>query len=277
MSAALRVNGDGRPGAEVTGIDLATADQATIDWIKQELATHGVLAFKKQTLPPETYIGLARMFGEIEPSTREQYWHPVYPEIYMISNVVENGRPLGNPNDGFAWHTDQYYFERPTAYTFLYAIETPPEGGDTQFCSTYELYDALSDELRDAYSKLSINASHSKLNAGRLHEGQEEKYPDIPQPLVRKHPISGRKFLYFSSKLTSVPAGTMTQSELEDLHSKLMKEATRPERVYSHKWEPGDLVIWDNRGLLHTATGYDKQRHRRICQRLSVIGEKPLQ
>ena len=100
---------------------------------------------------------------------------------------------------------DQYYFERPTAYTFLLALETPPVGADTQFCSTYPLYDALSESDRARYSEIRINASHSKLNAGRLHEGQDEKYPDIPQPLVRTHPLTGRKFLYFSSKLASKP------------------------------------------------------------------------
>lgn len=273
----IRVIGDRKPGAEVLNIDLAKADQDDVERIKRELANYGVLVFKKQALGPDDYIKLSKMFGELEPSTREQYWHPTHPEIYVISNIVENGRHIGNPNDGFAWHTDQYYFEQPTAYTFLYAIETPPVGGDTQFCETYKLYDDLSEEMRQEYAKIKIRASHSKLNAGRLHPGQEERFPDIDHPLVRRHPLTGRKFLYFSSKLASNPTPGMTEEAFDQLHSQLLTQATSPERVYSHHWDKGDVVIWDNRGLMHTATGYDKQAYRRLCYRLSVIGEKPLQ
>jgi taurine dioxygenase len=274
--ADVHAFGGERPGAEIFGMNLANADQACVDWIKEKLAAHGVLAFRKQTLKPEDYIRLTRLFGDLEPSTREQYWHPQHPEIYVISNVVENGRLIGNPNDGFAWHTDQYYFERPTAYTFLYGIETPPEGGDTQFCSTSQLYEELPEQLKRKYSETKIRASHGKLNAGRLHPGQEERFPDVAQPLVRKHPMTGWKFLYFSSKLASNPLD-MSQEEFDRLHADLIRRATQPERVYSHKWQSGDLVIWDNRGLLHTATAYDKKAYRRICYRISVIGEKPLQ
>jgi taurine dioxygenase len=262
------------PGAIVAGIDAETATAESVEFLKQTLAIHGVAVLRDQNLKPAEYVAFAKLFGEIEPSTREQFWLKEQPEIYVISNVVENGKLIGNPNDGFAWHTDQYYFERPTAYTFLYAIETPPTGGDTQFCETYGLYDELSDDMKAAYAGMEMTASHSKLNAGRLHEGQEEKYPDIPRPVVRTHPITGRKFLYFSSKLASEPRG-MSREEFDRLHADLIARATKPERVYSHKWRPKDLVIWDNRGLLHTATGYDKQNHRRICHRLSVIGEKP--
>ena len=105
------------------------------------LARHGVVCLRDQEMTPAQYVAFAKLFGEIEPSTRERYWLPEQNEIYVISNVVENGQPIGNPNDGFGWHTDQYYFERPTAYTFLYGIETPPVGADTQFCSTREIYD----------------------------------------------------------------------------------------------------------------------------------------
>jgi taurine dioxygenase len=262
------------PGAIINGISARSATPEAVEFLKQELALHGVAVLRDQDLAPAEYLAFAKLFGQIEPSTREQFWLKEQPEIYVISNVVENGRLIGNPNDGFAWHTDQYYFERPTAYTFLHAIEAPPAGADTQFCETFSLYDDLSDEKRAEYSGIKIAASHSKLNAGRLHEGQEEKYRDILQPLVRTHPVTGRKFLYFSSKLASEPHG-MDRTEFDRLHATLIARATRPDRVYSHKWRSKDLVIWDNRGLLHTATSFDKERYRRICHRLSVIGEKP--
>jgi len=271
----VRPVGQSHPGAEVGGIDVRTARAADVKPLTSVLAEHGVVVLRDQNPTSAEYVAFAKLFGELEPSTREQYWLPQQPEIYVISNVVENGRLIGNPNDGFAWHTDQYYFERPTAYTFLLAIEAPPEGADTQFCATYRLYDELSAVERAKLSQIRINASHAKLNAGRLHEGQLEKYPDIPQPLVRIHPITGRKFLYFSSKLASRPCN-MTDEEFLALHGDLIARATRPEHVYSHKWRSRDLVIWDNRGLLHTATAYDKERYRRICYRLSVIGEEPM-
>src|SRR4051812_42662560 len=137
----VRPIGQGHPGAEVAGIDVRTARAADIEALMTVLADHGVVVLRDQAPAPAEYVTFAKLFGELEPSTREQYWLPQQPEIYVISNVVENGKLIGNPNDGFAWHTDQYYFERPTAYTLLLAVEAPPEGADTQFCATYRLYD----------------------------------------------------------------------------------------------------------------------------------------
>jgi len=263
-----------RPGAEVSGLQAKDFTAADVEKLKHTLADHGVIVLRNQEMTPKQYITFARLFGEIEPSTREQFWHPDEPEIYVISNVVENGRLIGNPNDGFGWHTDQYYFERPSAYTFLYGIETPPEGADTKFCDTFELYDELSEARREEYGKIHIRASHSKLNAGRLHPGQEEKFPDRLQSLIRKHPVSGKRFLYFSGLPTSNAHG-MSEEEFLAFHKGLHERATQADRVYAHKWLPNDLVIWDNRGLLHTATPYDKEKHRRICHRITVLGEKP--
>jgi taurine dioxygenase len=262
------------PGAIISGVEVRSATQGIVDRLKLELATHGVAVLRDQQFSPADYVAFAKLFGEIEPSTREQYWLPEQNEVYVISNVVENGRPIGNPNDGFAWHTDQYYFERPTAYTFLYCIETPPEGGETKFCGTARLYDEMGEADRRKYASMRILASHSKLNFGRLHEGQDEKYPDIAHPMVRTHPITGKKFIYFSSKLASLPF-EQTGDEFDAMHADLIARATDSEHVYAHQWMPRDLVIWDNRGLLHTASAYDKQRYRRICHRISVVGEKP--
>jgi taurine dioxygenase len=274
--------GAGDLGVQVVGLQASTAIDADVQTLRQLLAKHGVVVLRDQDLVPRDYVAFAKLFGEIEPSTRERYWLPEQNEIYVISNVVENGRAIGNPNDGFAWHTDQYYFERPTAYTFLYGIETPPIGADTQFCSTRSLYEELSDTERRRLSGISIIASHAKLSAVRAAEGKPvdqaefDKCPDVIHPLVRTHPVSGDKFLYFSAERASKPLG-MSVGELSSLLKRLYDRATRPENVYSHKWRPKDLVIWDNRGLLHTATSYDKDKYRRICYRMSVIGERPHQ
>jgi putative 2-oxoglutarate oxygenase len=272
--------GAGDLGVEIAALQASKATAGQVQALMQLLAKHGVVVLRDQELEPRDYVAFAKLFGEIEPSTRERYWLPEQDEIYVISNVVENGRAIGNPNDGFAWHTDQYYFERPTAYTFLYGIETPPVGADTQFCSTRSLYEELSDTDRRKLSDINIIASHSKLSAVRAGEGKAvdqaefDKCPDVIHPLVRTHPVSGEKFLYFSSERASKPFD-MSERELSSLLERLYDRATRAENVYSHKWRPKDLVIWDNRGLLHTATSYDKVKYRRICYRMSVIGERP--
>ena len=267
---------EGPLGAEVLGLDLSVPlDGADFARLHRAHLDHHVLVFRDQRITPQQQIDFSRRFGPLQIHVLHQFQLAGHPEVLVVSNIVENGRPIGNPNDGFGWHTDQYYFERPTAYTFLYAIETPPEGADTQFCDTMELYDDLSEAQRQAFGTIRIRASHSKLNEGRLHPGQEEAYPDVVHDLVRKHPISGRRFLYFSGAVTSLPHD-MPSDEFAALHRDLHARATQPDRVYSHKWRPKDLVIWDNRGLLHRATPYDKQHHRRLCHRLSVIGERPI-
>lgn len=283
-TAEIPVNliGPGELGAEITSLHASRATAADVRILMKILARHGVICLRDQEMTPPQYVAFAKLFGEIEPSTRERYWLPEQNEIYVISNIVENGREVGNPNDGFGWHTDQYYFERPTAYTFLYGIETPPIGADTQFCSTRAIYDELSDADKKRFSEISIIGSHLKLSGIRAGEGKKvdqvefAKCEDVVHPLVRTHPLTGDKFLYFSRMRASKPLG-MSEEELDALLEDFFAKATRPDNVYSHKWRPKDLVIWDNRGLLHTATAYDKQNYRRLCYRMSVIGERPYQ
>lgn len=269
---------DAHPGAVVRGLDARNIEAADVSLLQKALATHGVLVLPEQSLRPAQYVALTKLFGELEPSTREAFWLKEQPEIYVISNMRdEKGELIGNPNDGFVWHTDQYYFARPTAYTFLYALQAPPEGGDTQFCSTQTMYEALSEEDKWRFSAMTITASHNKLNGGRHKTGKYEDYPDVVHPLVRRHPLTGQDFLYFSSKLSSKAPPGMDDDAFFAMLEDLRQSAIRPERVYSHHWRAGDLVIWDNRGLMHTATAYDKERHKRLCYRISILGEPPIQ
>jgi len=282
LELGARRIGTGDIGIEITSLQASRATRADVQALMRLLAEHGVAALRDQDLQPADYVTFAKLFGEIEPSTRERYWLPEQNEIYVISNVLEDGREIGNPNDGFGWHTDQYYFERPTAYTFLYGIETPPVGADTQFCSTRVIYDELSEADKKRFSQISIIGSHQKLSGIRAGEGKKvdqvefDKCEDVVHPLVCTHPMTGNKFLYFSRMRASKPLG-MSEEELDALLEEFYAKATRPDNVYSHKWRPKDLVIWDNRGLLHTATAYDKDKYRRICYRMSVIGERPYQ
>jgi taurine dioxygenase len=271
----IRPFGKGAPGAEVAGLDVRAVDDAALAGLIAALAAHGVLVIRDQSLRPAEFVALGRRFGELEPATREQFWLPEQPEVYVISNVVVNGRPIGNPVDAVSWHTDQYYLARPTAYTFLYGIETPAEGADTRFSSTRRVFEELPVVRQRELSAIRIRASHSKLYAGKLTHDQVEKFPDVVHPLVRVHPLTGAKFLYFANPRGSTVLG-MSEAAGAALLAEMFALATAPERVYSHKWRPRDLVIWDNRGLLHTASPYDQERYRRIVHRISVIGETPL-
>ncbi len=273
----VKVLSDTHPGAIVQGVGVNDIGPHNLAALKAQLAEHGVLAFRGQKLTPADMIAFAEQFGELENSTRQDFLLPGYEKIYVLSNVKdENGRLIGNADDGYQLHTDQYFFEHPTAYTLLYCVEAPPVGSDTIFCSTKTLYEEMSDEEKRKYSAMTIMASHDKLNGGRHNTGAYADYPDIPQPVVRRHPLTGKDFLYFSAKLSARPADGMTEQEVLDMIDYLRERATAEGRVYAHKWQAGDLVIWDNRGLLHAATPFDKVNHRRICYRLSVKGERPI-
>lgn len=262
------------PGAEVLDFDARRIGPDVVEAVMAALAEHGLLILRDQKLTPAELVAISRCFGELEPPTRDQFCLPDHPEVFVVSNVVENGRAIGLANDDLAWHTDQTYFARPTAYTFLYGIETPREGADTLFCETYSLYEGLDQATRDRYAGIKIEFSHRKLHGGNVSPEQAARYPDVVHPLVRTHPISKRKSLYFGRRkhaaLLDVPA-----EEGAAFLDWLNETASRPERVYAHKWRPGDLLIWDNRGMRHSATPYDKVKERRIVYRTSVVGEVP--
>jgi taurine dioxygenase len=210
---------------------------------------------------------------------REDFQLADNPDVYVISNIVENGKPLGNPNDGFAWHTDLSFLERPTAFTFLYALEVPAEGGDTQFASAATAYDLLDDTEKARLEAISVRHSYRMLHATRknvrpLTEDELRRMPDVVHPLVRTHPATRRKALYLGPN-TSLPVG-MEPEEGANLISRLMEWTVQPERVYSHRWRPGDLVVWDNHTVVHRATDYDRQRYRRLMHRVTVRGERPI-
>jgi taurine dioxygenase len=266
-------------GAEVSGFDTRRASGADIEELKGLLATYGVLALPNQELDPSEYKEFGSKFGKVEYAVRDSYRLPEQPEVYVISNVVENGKPLGNPNDGFFWHTDASYMAHPTAYTFLYCLETPPAGAETQFATAFQTYDELSEDERSELQSMTAVHSHDRIHAARawaipLSDEERARAPDVTHPLIRTHPISGRKAVYLGTKRGFYPNGLNEDDRIAFIE-KWVGRVTRPENVYSHKWRVKDLVIWDNRGLLHRATDYDKQNYRRVMYRVSVSGERP--
>lgn len=276
-------------GVEIAGCDVRALAQP--DQVLSVLHEHQVVAFRDQWLSPHDYVTFSRLFGDLQLQVLDRFVHPQCHEIYVLSNVVENGKPIGNSNDGFTWHTDQSSRPQPTAYTMLYCVEAPPEGADTLFASTYLSYDALPEAEREQLAKLRVLFSHARLhshqrtllaerNARDDHaplSAEEQKKLDAnaaAHPLVRTHPDTGRKGLYLGT-LSCAGIDGMPESEGLALMERLVEHSIQDAYLYRHRWRPGDLVMWDNRALLHVATPYDREKHRRIMWRTSVMGETP--
>lgn len=269
-------------GAEVTGFDIRTIEaRGALAEVKQRLFEHQLLVFRDQALAAADLEAFTRHFGKPDPHVLKQYALPGYPDIFVISNIVEGGKPLGSRHEGFGWHTDLAYLPRPAACTILYALEVPPEGADTLFTSLYRVYDELPEERKAKLRRLRATYSYAKLyytsrpNPTPLTEEQKARTPDVTHPLVRLHPETGREGLYINRDDFLRIEG-MGLAEGENLLNELFEMAVQPRFVYRHKWRARDLVIWDNRGAMHTATPFDAERYRRLIYRMSVLGEKPL-
>jgi len=267
-------------GAEMPDVDVRTyLDGAPSAPLLDALARYGVLVFRDQSLTPAEMIAFSRLFGTLEHHVLDQYHMPGHPEIYVLSNVVENGRPVGNPRDGFGWHTDLSYFAEPTAYTVLYGVETPAEGADTPFCSTRAAYEALPEADRARLRTLRGLHSYRYMHGKRtgvtpLTPEQLARTPDVTHPMIRTHPRTGDESLYLGGNCLAGIDG-VDDAEAWPFLRRLFAHATDPAFQYRHRWRPRDLVMWDNRGTMHTATEYDRERFRRVIWRTSVRGEAP--
>jgi taurine dioxygenase len=263
-------------GVSIEGVDARTADPAAIRKLAVE---NSLVVLRDQTLTPHEFAAFSARFGPLEYHVLDRFLMDDPREVYVISNIVENGKPLGNDREGFGWHTDLSYFAEPTAFTLLYGVETPSEGADTLFADTYAALDALPPERRAAIDRLNAIHSYRTLHQFRggkppLTPEQLARTPDVAQPLVRTHPDTGRKSLYLGGQCIAGVEG-MSTDDGKRLVAELFAFATSGRFTQPHKWRPRDLVLWDNRGLLHSASEYDRARHRRLIWRTSARGERP--
>jgi taurine dioxygenase len=238
---------------------------------------HGVMVVRDQRLTPEQQMAFTRRFGEPEGNPLRDFTVPGYPEIYIISNKVQNGVVIGNWKAGQGWHTDSSYREVPTMCTMLYAVEVPEVGSDTLLADLCAAYNALSDEERALYDDLHI---HHSFTALREHQGrtadhyEEEDLPDVIHPLIRTHPADGRKALWVCTGAVRGVVG-MPNPEGLALIERLVAFATQPRFVHAHKWRAGDILIWDNRCTLHRGTPFDLDKYTRLVYRTWVKGDRP--
>jgi taurine dioxygenase len=271
-------------GAEIPDVELGSVSDPDFHEIHRAWLDHLVLRFRGQRLDVEDLIRFSRRFGELD-------WAPVqetgrrfvegHPEIYVVSNVIENGVPIGSLGAGEAvWHTDMSYLENPPKASMLYALEIPPAGGDTYFCNMYRAYESLPDALKQRISNLSLKHDATYNSGGYVRQGlaatdDPGSSSGVVHPIVRTHPETGRGALYLGRRRNAYVAG-MPLAESETLLDELWSYATRDDIAWSNQWQPGDVVLWDNRCTMHRRDSFDANT-RRILYRTqikSVSGER---
>jgi taurine dioxygenase len=272
-------------GAEILNLDLAQPlDDADFARIRRSLADRAVLVFRDQEkLTPEQQIAFSRRFGPLEIHVQHHFHLAGHPEILIVSNVIEDGKPLGLVDAGKYWHSDLSYMALPSLGSLLHSKEWPAEGGDTLFVNMVAAYEALPDDLKAKidglsaeHSYLARNLKQQKLN-GELRPGltaeQAARVPPVVHPIVRVHPESGKRALFVSEGFTTHIIG-MPEEESDALLAQLYAHSTAPQFQYRHKWQPNDMVFWDNRQTLHLATGCPPDL-RRTLYRTTVQGDAP--
>ncbi len=268
-------------GAEVAGIDLAQPlTQARKDAILAAFREHHLLVFRDQRLTGEQQHALTLHFGEIEGHVGRSPDGTPWPLVHIVHNLDRDGQPTADPDSigNYFWHTDKSYHAEPSLMTMLHAVELPSRGGDTQFANCARAYAALPETTRREIASLQVEHSWeaSRRNIGEPppSEQQKRERPPVTHPLVRTHPDTGTKSLYLGSHTSHVIG--MPEREGRALLDRLLAHATDAPFVYTHRWHAGDLVMWDNRCLLHRALrNYAMASERRILQRTVVRGTKP--
>jgi alpha-ketoglutarate-dependent taurine dioxygenase len=270
-------------GVEITDIDLSkNLSPATKQRILDLFDAHPILVFRDQHLTKEQQYNFTLNFGEIEELHVGRHQDSIkYGAVHTVSNLDANGNPSGVlPERGnYFWHSDKSYHDVPSLLTMLHAVQLPPTGGPTQFANTELAYAALPDATKRQIDGLraihSWESSRTKSGSAPATEAQIRERPPVDHPIARTHPARGTKALYLGNHSSHVVA--MPEQDGRKLLADLEAHATKPEFVYTHRWTQGDLVMWDNRCLLHRAvTDYDMDKHARVLHRTVVRGTVPV-
>jgi taurine dioxygenase len=273
-------------GAEVGGVDLAQPmPEAAFNEVRDALHRHHVLAIRRQDLKPQVFLEFAKRFGPPEPHVLDQYHHPRFADILMLSNVVRDGKPMGLADGGTYWHSDYSYLDMPARATVLYSLEVPKVGGDTLFADQEQAYGDLPDAMKkriDGMVTLNVYGNRddldlkSRTSAPPPTQEQKDKRGAhlIRHPLVRRHPYSGRKALYSVSG-TSFAIEGMPEDEGIALLRELAAHSTQPKYQFRMRYGIGDVVIWDNASVLHSATLTDPAHPRTLFRVTTKETQRP--
>ena len=267
-------------GAEVIGVDLRDVDGDTFGAIHKAWLDHLVLLFRGQSLSDDQLIAFSRRLGELDLAPIQETGRRFvegYPEIYIVSNVIEKGAPIGSLGAGeLVWHTDMSYQEDPPKASMLYALEVPPEGGKTGFVNMYEAYQALPWQLKERITGLRVKHDGTYNSGGYIRAGvaptdDPREAPGMIHPLVCTHPETGRKCLYLGRRRNAYIEG-LSLADSEALLDEIWAYATRDELTWYNDWRVGDLVLWDNRCTMHRRDPFDPAA-RRVMHRTQIKGE----
>lgn len=274
-------------GADVVGLDLnRPLSPDVLQYIQHAWSEHLVLRFRgMEKLDPEKLIEFSRYFGDLDmrpiaSGSRSQFLEADHPELTIISNVVIDGKPIGGLGAYEAdWHSDMTYVERPPKGSCLYAVEIPPQGGDTFFSNMFMAYDTLNESVKREIASLTCVHDASRTSAGELRQGFDEiddprKTTGPSHPLVRVHPVNGKKCLLLGRRRNAY-INDYSLEDSEKLLNMLWSHATQAKFVWGQEWQLGDMIMWDNRCTMHRRESFDPSS-RRVMLRTQISGEPVL-
>lgn len=275
----IRPTGGGL-GAEILGADLTKLDEAGFADLHAAWLDHSVLLIRNQHLSDADLIAFSRRFGDLDYAPVQETGRRFVdgmPELYVVSNVVENGEPIGSLGAGEAvWHTDMSYVDVPPKASALYALEIPPRGGDTSFVDMKAVYRALPSALKARIGGLRVKHDGTYNSGGYVRQGvvpgdDPRTAPGALHPLVYTHPETGEPALYLGRRRNAYIDG-LNLGTSEALLDELWTYVEAPARQWTHHWRLGDLVLWDNRSTMHRRDSFDPAA-RRILHRTQIKGE----
>jgi taurine dioxygenase len=270
-----------RLGARIRGVRLADGvDNAVFAAIYDVFLRHQVLLFEPQELPPAAHVAFGRHFGEVQVHVMAQYHADGFPELYRLSNLDADGKPSGkHPDRGtLAWHTDGSWSHVTGQATIIYGEVVPKVGGQTHFADMYGAYERLSPAWKQHLEKLravhNLDFSRTRRHGEDLMtEAQKRERPPADHPIIRTHPETHRKCVYLGDHAESIVG--LPYDEGRALIEELNAMIIHPDLTYEHRWTAGELLLWDNRCVLHKATAFDEAREARVVRRCTVLGEVP--
>jgi taurine dioxygenase len=282
--SAVRVIPTDKPvGADIAGVDLSQLSDGDFRAIHDAWMKHNVLRFRSQNLTKDQLLEFSARFGELDKAPiniKGEPWIAGYPNLAVMSNVIVDGQPVGSLGYGEAvWHTDMSYKEVTASAALLYALDVTKTGGETGFISMYDAYDTLPADLKAAIEGRQIKHDESRNSAGELRKGYKEftdprEAPGAVHPIVIRHPVTQRKALFLGRR----PAGYVVGLPLEEseaLLDRLWAHATQERNAWFQKWDVGDLLMWDNRCVMHKRTAFDPNE-RRFMLRTQIRGARPV-
>jgi taurine dioxygenase len=275
-------------GARIEGIDLARPlSQDDYRAIEAALGRHGVVCFPRQKLEAAELKSFAQNFGTLEVNVANLYFEPGMPEVMILSNIVENGKPIGLSDAGQDWHTDMSYSRTIAFGNVLYGIRIPMRDGEplgnTEFCNMHAAYEGLPQALKDELDGMTITHDFNKFwemmrrekgsTRPPLTDEQRRRKPPVSHPVFLTHPITGRKVLYANPGY-SVRINEMPEERSNEVLDFLFRHQVQEKYRYRHRWTEGDVLMWDNMGTIHNAVADYRPDEPRLIKRCQVMADK---